>query len=255
VKESEAAKKLGVELQHLEEEVLEQARRLAQVRRSRGRAFSQMLRDLGMGELAPILSIGAVGYDVFSQARERRHLATEFGKAVAQEAARQSRRNAWFGGGSNPVERVVGSYATGAYLGSQAGGGGEHAAKYGGIGGVLGYALGGPIGGFIGSVLGGLFGKKKDTKVVAPPPESRLWRNDPEEFAIEAYLYNLRQAYGAPHVWRRTGGTSLFHIVVERGAVQVTGQDAGAGLRAANAFMGELGRAVELAQATTGAQG
>jgi hypothetical protein len=253
VKESEASKRLSVELEGLEKDVLEQVRRLSQSRRTSARSFERVLRELGAGQLGSWLTLAQAGQESAAQARDMRRLATQFGRAVVQESARASRRTNWFGGGRTPAERVVGDFSSGAYLGGLAGGGGEHASRYGGLGGVLGYAVGGPVGGFVGSVLGGLFGHRQDRTAQRRQQEARTWLNSPEEFEIQAYLYSLRRPIVPRSAASAGGGT--VKVVVQRGAVQISGQDAESGSRAGNALIGELGRAVELAQAASATQG
>jgi hypothetical protein len=129
------------------------------------------------------------------------------------------------------------------------------------VGGALGYAVGGPVGAILGGMLGGLFGGDGGGEE-AQRQEERQWLNPPEGFEVEAYLYNLQQAYAATvsSGWRRGnalgsatpsgsfGYGSARQVVVNMspGAVQITGQSEESGERAARAFAGALGRVLRL---------
>lgn len=125
---------------------------------------------------------------------------------------------------------------------------------YGALGGALGYAVGGPIGGLLGGMIGGLFGGDDDDEKQAQE-EARQWANLPESFEIESYLYNLTRAYAAtaagagrspfPNMNLFGSGGPVI-VTMSPGAVQITGQDAESGERAARAFAGSLGRALRL---------
>lgn len=236
----DTARRLGAALDELEGEVVEQVRRLAASRQSRGRALARLLDDVG-GDLGPYLVAAAVGRDVFGGGRERRELATEIGQVIGRQSGGR-----WFGEGGTTFQRALGNYSTGSYLGGLVGGGSEQAGRYGGLGAILGYAVGGAAGGYIGSLLGGIFGGRRDRQAEERARLERLWHNTPEGFEIEAYLYRLGAA---------TRPAQAVQITLQPGAVQIKGQDAEAGARAGEALIGQLGRAVELAQAASRAVG
>ncbi len=150
-------------------------------------------------------------------------------------------------------------------LGASVTGQGARSQFYGTLGGALGFAVGGPVGAVLGGMLGGWLGRDDDDE--ARREQERQWLNPPERFEIEAYLYNLQQAYAASATsgWRRgvswslgsalgsvgagsTRAVSPSAVVVSMGpgAVQITGQSAEAGERAARAFAGALGRVLRL---------
>ncbi len=150
-------------------------------------------------------------------------------------------------------------------LGASITGQGARSQLYGTVGGAIGFAVGGPVGALVGGVLGGLFGGG-DSGEAAQQQEERQWLNPPERFEIEAYLYNLQQAYAATAAsrWRGAnwpptiapwgnldldpgfGSTRQVVVTMSPGAVQITGQGEESGERAARAFAGALGRVLRL---------
>ena len=146
-------------------------------------------------------------------------------------------------------------------LGASITGQGARSQLYGSVGGAVGFAVGGPVGAIVGGMLGGLFGRD-DGGEEARQQEERQWLNPPERFEIEAYLYNLQQAYAstAASSWRRgnalsgimplggfdIGSARQVLVTMAPGAVQITGQGEEGGERAARAFAGALGRVLRL---------
>lgn len=144
-------------------------------------------------------------------------------------------------------------------MGATLTGRGERSQTYGAIGGAIGYAIAGPAGAFVLGALGGLLGGKRDR---SEQQQARAWLNTPEEFEIQAYLYNLaRTGAGQPSVlpgpWRSgeelrgkrfgTGASApVVQVQIAPGAIQITGQGEEAGQEAARAFAGQLGRALLL---------
>jgi hypothetical protein len=146
-------------------------------------------------------------------------------------------------------------------MGASITGQGQRAQLYGTIGGALGYAVGGPVGALLGGMLGGLLGGGDDHHAEEAARQEELqrqWLNTPEGFEIEAYLYNLAQAYQMTSQWGSapakpwTGpwfgqsGASWVVVQMAQGAVQISGQGAEAGERAAREFAGALGRVLRL---------
>jgi hypothetical protein len=148
-------------------------------------------------------------------------------------------------------------------MGASITGQGQRAQLYGTIGGAIGYAVGGPVGALLGGMLGGLLGGDDSAANEQARQEElqRQWLNTPEGFEIEAYLYNMAQAYrmtdplvsaakprGLSWWGSAYGLRTAASLVVQMapGAVQITGQGAEAGERAAREFAGALGRVLRL---------
>jgi|GEM_PF-2040123 len=153
-------------------------------------------------------------------------------------------------------------------MGASVTGRGARAQLYGSIGGAIGYAVGGPVGAVIGGMLGGWLGGGDDRGDEQRRQEElrRQWLNTPEGFEIQAYLYHLIRGHlglralipafasGLPSLgWRGWAGglgglANLTPVLVTigPGAINITGQSQEAGERAARAFAGELGRALQL---------
>jgi hypothetical protein len=200
-------------------------------------------------------------------------------EAIEVGFLRALRRDALLGGTEEqgPVPSLLGLPARKGIPGTSYGrmgasvtGKGGRAQLYGTIGGAVGYAVGGPVGALLGGMLGGLFGGDDDDARVdaerARRQEElrRQWLNTPEEFEIEAYLYNITRNYGAfrslvpagitaaqagfPWVGSAPSGRQMGPVLVTMspGAVQIRGQGQEAGERAARAFAGALGRVLRL---------
>ena len=146
-------------------------------------------------------------------------------------------------------------------MGASITGQGARSQLYGSIGGAIGYAVGGPVGALLGGMLGGLIGDQGEGEAAQARQEAELrrqWLNTPEGFEIQAYLYSLSQGLygGSALAWLMAqrqeapaGSAGRFAPVIVNfppGAVQIVGQDAEAGARAARAFAGELGRVLRL---------
>jgi len=245
----DTGKALAAELEALEQDSRDQVRRLVALRRQRSRELDRLLH--GLATVPPAGWTAAVGA---SEVRDSgRRLGGEIARALIREDRRQ-RRLPGFDRGTG-WNRTLNNYRTGAWLGGIVGGGDERSRQWGGLGGVLGSMVGGPIGGVVGSVLGGLFGRGSRRR----REEARKWLNTPEGFEIQAYLYNLyrrnRPYLGQPGTSIIGAATAAVQVMVQRGAVQITGGDSASGVQAANALISQLGRAVTLATAASAAAG
>ncbi len=193
-----------------------------------------------------------------SQMRERELTA----EAVELGFLRALRRDSLLGGGGEtadafsllrmPTDRGLTGTGYGR-MGASITGSGARSQTYGAIGGAIGYAVGGPVGALVGGMLGGLFGRDDDDDQARQQEEQRQWMNSPEEFEVESYLFNLRNAYAAntgggrrPPSAPTVGYGGQVVVNLSPGAVQITGQGEEGGERAARAFAGALGRVLRL---------